>query len=133
MNGTERIEFARWLLERLEIHRHHPNIGHIVAARWASGAFAQALMAHSGQDDVETEMPDSMYPAVARLDWEDGGERWRQTAFAAYELSHHFYFGGLPGDELERKTAEVVQGTLDLLARLDVDPGGEGKPGTGPQ
>ena len=68
-----------------------------------------------------------MYAAVIRLDREDGGgERWRQVAFAAYELSHHFYFSGLSADELERKTELVARGTAELLDRLD--PGGEKAP-----
>ena len=99
-------------------------IGDLLAARWATGAFAHALMAHSGKAGIETEIPASMYAAVMRMDREEGGgEKWRQVAFFAYELSHHFYLRGLPADEVERKIAAVVQATAELLARLD--PGGE--------
>ena len=125
MDRLERIRFARRLLERMELDRQDPEVGHLLAGRWASGAFAHALMAHTGVDDVEAEMPSSMYAAVIRLDREDGGgEEWRQVAFAAYELSHHFYFSGLSADELERKIELVAGGTAELLERLDH--GGEG-------
>ena len=120
MDKQERIEFGRFLLERLEIDRHAPVAGALIASRWASGAFAHLLMAHTGEEDITTDSPAAMYCAVVRLDREDGGgEYWRQTAFAAYEISCHFYFGGLTADELERKTAAVIQGTEDLLARLE--------------
>ena len=120
MDKQERIEFGRFLPERVEIDRHAPVAGAFIASRWASGTFTHLLMAHTGEEDITTESPASMYTAVIRLDQEDGGgERWRQTAFAAYEISHHFYFGGLSADELERKTAEVVQGSETLLARLE--------------
>ena len=123
MDRTERIGFARCLLERVELDRHAPVVGGHVAARWASGAFAHALMAHTGDPDISAESPASMYAAALRLDRDDGGgERWRQIAFAAYELSRHFCFGDLSADELERKVAEAVGGTAELLDRLD--PGG---------
>ena len=69
-----------------------------------------------------------MYGAAACIDREDGGELWRQ---AAYAVSHAYYFGGLPADEPEREVWAVVQGTLELLARLD--PGGEGTLGISPE
>ena len=120
MDKQERIGFGRFLLERLEIDRHAPVAGALIPSRWASGAFAHLLMAHTGEEDTTTESPSAMYCAVVRLDLEDGGgEYWQQTAFAAYEISCHFYFGGLSADELERKTAEVVQGSETLLARLE--------------
>ena len=124
MDRAERIAFARRLLELMDLDLQAPEMSRLLAGRWASGAFAHALMAHTGGDDVEAEMPSSMYAAVIRLDREDGsGEEWRQVAFAAYELSHAFYFGGLSADEIERKTELVARGTAELLARLD--PGGE--------
>ena len=124
MDKQERIEFAKWLLERVEVDRQNPVVGDLLAARWATGAFAHALMAHSGNADIETEIPASMYATVMRMDREEGGgEKWRRPAFFAYELSHHFYLRGLPLDEVERKIAEVVQATAELLERLD--PGGE--------
>ena len=120
MDRAEHIELGRYLLERVDFDRHEPVVGGHLAARWASGAFAHLLMAHTGDEEITTEMPSSMYYAVVRLDREDGGgERWRQTAFAAYELSHHFYFDGLTADELARKTAEVIQGAEELLGRLE--------------
>ena len=51
----------------------------------------------------------------------------------AFELSRHFCFGGLSADELERKVSEVVQGTTELLDRMDADPGGAETPDIGPQ
>ena len=127
MDRAERIQCSRRLLELMDTHGRDSGIGQMLAGRWASGAFAHALMAHTGCDDVEAEMPSSMYAAVIRMDREDGGgEKWRQIAFAAYELSHHFYFSGLTADELERKTELVARGTAELLDRLD--PGGEGAP-----
>ena len=125
MDKQERIEFARWLLERIEVDRQNPVIGDLMAARWASGAFAHALMAHSGNAGIETEIPASMYATVMRMDHEEGGggEKWRKAAFHAYELSHHFYLRALPLDEVERKIVEVVQATAELLACLD--PGGK--------
>ena len=103
---------------------HPPEIGGLLAARWGSGAFAHALMAYSGMaysgEEMTTEVPASMYGAAARQDREDGGgEWWRQAAYAAYEISHAFYSGGLPADELERKTEAVLQGARELLARLE--------------
>ena len=122
MDKAERIEFAHWLLERVEIDRQHPVIGDLMAARWATGAFAHALMAYSGMDNIETEIPASMYTAVIQMDREaGGGERWRQAAFAAYELSHHFYLSGLPPEEADRKLITVVQATEKLLERLEPD------------
>ena len=119
MDRAERIGFGRCLLERVELDRHVP----AAAARWASGAFAHALMAHTGDPDIVAESPASMYAAALRLDREEGGgERWRQTAFAAYELSRHFCFGGLSADEVGRKIAEVARGAAELLERMD--PGG---------
>ena len=119
MDRADRIRFGHYLLDRVEVDRHAPEIGGLLAARWASGAFAHALMAHSG-DSVITEVPASMYAAAARLDREaGGGEWWRQAAYAAYEISHAFYSGGLPADELERKTEVVVQVARELLARLE--------------
>ena len=68
---------------------------------------------------MTTEVPASMYTVAARLDREgSSGELWRQ---AAYAVSHHFYFGGLSADELERKVGVVVQGTVELLGRLESD------------
>ena len=120
MDKQEHIEFGRYLLGRVDIDRRAPLVGGLIASRWASGAFAHLLMAHTGEEDTTTESPSAMYCAVVRLDLGDGGgERWRQTAFAVYEISCHFYFGGLSADELERKTAAVIQGTEDLLARLE--------------
>ena len=120
MDREERIEFAHWLLERVEVDRQHPVIGGLLAARWATGAFAHALMAYCGMDTIETEIPASMYAAAIRMDREaGGGERWRQAAFAAYELSHHFYLGGLPQDEADRKLITVIQATERLLERLE--------------
>ena len=127
MDRQEHIEFGRYLLKRIEVDRHAPVVGGHLAACWASGAFGHLLMAHTGEEDITTDSPAAMYTAVGRLDREEGGdERWRQTAFAAYEISHHFYFDGLTADELERKTREVVQGTLELLGRLE--PGGQETP-----
>ena len=123
MDRGERIEFGRCLLERVDLDRHAPVVGGHVAARWASGAFAHALMAHTGDPGITAESPASMYAVALRLDREEGGgEGWRQTAFAVYELSRHFCFGGLSADELERKIPEVVRGTAELLERMD--PGG---------
>ena len=113
------MRISRRSLERVELDRHAPEIGGLLAARWGSGAFAHALMAYSGEE-MTTEVPASMYAAAARLDREaGGGEWWRQAAYAAYEISHAFYSGGLPADELERKTEVVVQGARELLARLE--------------
>ena len=76
-------------------------------------------MAYSGEE-MTTEVPASMYAAAARLDREaGGGEWWRQAAYAAYEISRAFYSGGLPADELERKTEVVVQGAREFLALLE--------------
>ena len=123
MDKREHIEFGRYLLEPGGLGAARTGGGRPLAARWASGAFAHLLMAHTGDPDITADSPAAMYAAVARLDQEDGGgERWRHTAFAAYELSSHFYFDGLTADELERKTREVAQGTEELLDRLD--PGG---------
>ena len=120
MDRQEHIEVGRRLLDLMESPSENPKIGVMMAGCCASGAFAHALMAHSGTDDVETEMPSTMYAAAVRLDREDGGgEGWRQVAFAACELSHHFYFDGLTADELERKTALVARRTAELLDRLD--------------
>ena len=119
MDGADRIRFGHYLLDRVEVDRHALEIGGLLAARWGSGAFAHALMAYSGEE-MTTEVPASMYAAAARLDREaGGGEWWRQAAYAAYEISHAFYSGGLPADELERKTEVVVQGARELLARLE--------------
>ena len=61
-----------------------------------------------------------MYAAAARLDLEDGGgERWTQAAYAAGEISRAFYSGGMPADQLDRKTEVVVQAARELLARLE--------------
>ena len=120
MDKEERIEFAQWLLDRVEVDRQHPVIGDLMAARWATGAFAHALMAYSGMENIETEMAASMYTAAIRIDRETGGgERWRQAAFAAYELSHHFYLSGLPPEEADRKLITVIQATEKLLERLE--------------
>ena len=119
MDRADRIRFGHYLLDRVDVDRHNPEIGGLLAARWGSGAFAHALMAYSGEE-MTTEVPASMYAAAARLDREaGGGEWWRQAAYAAYEISHAFYSGGLPADELERKTEVVVQGARELLARLE--------------
>ena len=119
MDRADRIRFGHYLLDRVEGDRHTPEIGGLLAARWGSGAFAHALMAYSGEE-MTTEVPASMYAAAARLDREaGGGEWWRQAAYAAYEISRAFYSGGLPADELERKTEVVVQGARELLARLE--------------
>ena len=119
MDRADRIRFGHYLLDRVEVDRHTPEIGGLLAARWGSGAFAHALMAYSGEE-MTTEVPASMYAAAARLDREaGGGEWWRQAAYAAYEISRAFYSGGLPADELERKTEVVVQGARELLARLE--------------
>ena len=132
MDRAEHIEFGRYLLERVEWDRHAPVVGGLLAARWASGSFAHALMAHTGDQDITAESPASMYSAALRLDRDEGGgERWRQTAFAAYELSIHFCFDGLTADDLERKVAAVVHGTAELLDRLD--PGGVETAGISPQ
>ena len=126
MDRTEHIEFGRLLLERVEIDGQNPNIGHLLAARWASGAFAHALMSHSGMEYMNPGEPAEMYEAAAGLDREDGGgERWRQGAYAAYELSRHFCYGlsALTSGELERETGEVGKLAAELLDRLA--PGGE--------
>ena len=122
MDRADRIQLVHQLLDRAEADRHTPTIGSLLAARWASGAIAHALMAYSGEA-MTTEVPTSMYAAAARLDREaGGGEWWRQAAYAAYEISCAFYSGGLPADELERKTKAVVQGARELLARLEEAP-----------
>ena len=122
MDRADRIQLVHQLLDRAEADRHTPTIGSLLAARWASGAIAHALMAYSGEA-MTTEVPTSMYAAAARLDREaGGGEWWRQAAYAAYEISCAFYSGGLPADELERKTEAVVQGARELLARLEEAP-----------
>ena len=72
MDRADRIRFGHYLLDRTEVDRHAPEIGGLLAARWGSGAFAHALMAHSGGAMI-TEVPASMYAAAARLDLEDGG------------------------------------------------------------
>ena len=70
--------------------------------------------------------PTEMYGMSASLDLEDGGgERWRQGAYAAYELSQAFSYGlsAMTSEELERKTETVASLAAELLDRLD--PGGE--------
>ena len=121
MDRTERIRFGHYLLDRVEADRHAPDIGGLLAARWASGAFAQALMAYSG-DAMITEVPTSMYSAADQLDREaGGGERWRQAAYVAYEITSAFYSGGMPADQLDSKTELVIQAAKELLDRLDAE------------
>ena len=119
MDRAARIQFCSYLLDRAEADRHTPETGSLLAARWASGSFAHALMAHSGAAMI-TEVPTSMYAAADQLDREaGGGERWRQAAYAAYEITSAFYSGGLPCDELDRKIELVVQAARELLARME--------------
>ena len=119
MDRAARIQFCSYLLDRAEADRHTPETGSLLAARWASGSFAHALMAHSGAAMI-TEVPTSMYAAADQLDREaGGGERWRQAAYAAYEITSAFYSGGLPCDELDRKIELVVQAARKLLARME--------------
>ena len=122
MNREEHIEFARQLLERVEIDGQNPKIGHVVAGHWAGGAFAHALMAHGGMEYMNPDEPTEMYSMAASLDREDdGGERWLQGAYAAYELSRHFYYRPrvLSYEEMERKTGEVSKLAAELMDRLD--------------
>ena len=72
MDRVDRIQIGHHLLDRAEADRHTPEIGGLLAARWASAAFAHALMAHSG-DAMITEVPTSMYAAADQLDCEAGG------------------------------------------------------------
>ena len=126
MDRAEHIEFGRQLLERLDLDRRAPKIGHLLAADWASGAFAHALMAYSGMEYMNPGEPTEMYDAAARVDREDGGgERCQQAACAAYELSRHFCYGlsALTSGELERETGEAGKLAAELLDRLD--PSGE--------
>ena len=119
MDRAERIRFAHHLLERAEADRHTPEMGALLAARWVSGAFAHAVMAHTGEA-VTPEMAASMYSAASRLDLEaGGGERWTQAAYAAHEISCAFYSGGLTGGELEHQTELVAHAARGLLARLE--------------
>ena len=118
MDRADRIQLVHQLLDRAETDRHTPTIGSLLAARWASGAIAHALMAYS-DEAMTTEVPASMYAAAARLDLEDGGgERWTQAAYAAGEISRAFYSGRI-ADQLERETDLVVQAARELLDRLD--------------
>ena len=126
MDRTEHIEFGRQLLERVEIDGQNPKIGHLLAANWASGALAHALMAHGGLEYMNPEEPTEMYEAAASLDREDGGgERWQQAAYSAHEMSQAFSYGlrEMTSEELERKTETVASLAAELLDRLD--PGGE--------
>ena len=122
MNRTEHIEFARQLLERMEIDGQNPKIGHLVAGHWAGAALAHALMAHSGMGHMTNDDPAETYDAAASLDLEEGGgERWRQGAYAAYELSQAFCYGlrTMTSEEIERKTESVACLAAELLDRLD--------------
>ena len=113
-------------LERVEIDGQNPKIGRLVAGHWAGAALAHALMSHGGLEYMNPGEPTEMYSIAASLDREGGGgERWRQGAYAAYELSRHFCYRprSLSSEEMERKTGEVSKLAAELLDRLD--PGGE--------
>jgi hypothetical protein len=51
MDRADRIQLGRHLLDRAEADRHTPEIGGLLAARWASAAFAHALSAQRRRDD----------------------------------------------------------------------------------
>ena len=130
MDRADRIQFGHYLLDRAEADRHTPEIGGLLAARWASAAFAHALMAYSG-DSMITEVPTSMYAAAARLDREaGGGEWWRQAAYAAYEISHAFYSGRIAcrragaQDRGGRPGSQGVAGPLGGGGAVTGHPGG---------
>ena len=129
MDRQEHITMARNLLELADLNRDYPQMGHMLAGRWASGAFVHAMMAHLGMESLTTDVPAEIYVAAVTLDREDGGgERWRQAAFAAYELSQVFYFGSdlMTVEEMDRKNGMLKVLTGELLERLA--PGGEGAP-----
>ena len=76
MDRADRIQLGRHLLDRAEADRHTPEIGGLLAARWASAAFAHALMAHSGEVaglGVRDEDLVGLFPDEVRLAGDGGG------------------------------------------------------------
>ena len=99
----------------------------MLAGRWASGAFAHALMAHTGLDDVETEMPSSMYAAVIRLDREDGGgEEVASGRLRRLRTEQQLLFLRAVRGRAGAQDGAGGAGTAELLDRLD--PGGKRAP-----